>query len=141
MKKYQTGQRVPYGVYASAWPPDLRVVSADDEPLDGKPDKRYVRLPLLLVIAAGPALGGVFVLAFPLIVLGAVITALGQYAYRRVRELRDSQAHLVRLRWEPATSYLKHTDEDEDDNEPGEPNTDLADIEDEVRARRDRERT
>ena len=34
MKKYQSGQRVPYGVYASMWPPNLRVVSADGEPLE-----------------------------------------------------------------------------------------------------------
>lgn len=142
MKKYTAGQRAPYGVYASVWPPNMCVVSADGEPIHGKEGTTYRRIPLLLVIAAGPAIGGAFVLSFPLIVVAAVFTAIAQRVFRGATELGDSQAHLVRLRWEPATSYLQHTDDEADTAEAvAEPaaEDELGELAEEVRARRERE--
>ena len=142
MKKYSSGQRVSYGVYGSVWPPDLCLVSADGEALEGKLDTTYWRLPLLLVVAAGPVLGGLFILAFLVIVIAAVVTAVGEHIYRRVGALREPQSHLLRLHWEPVTSYLQRSADDKHEAEGGggaEPGDELADIAGEVRARRARE--
>jgi len=142
MKTYETGQPATYGVYASAWPPDLCVVSADGDALAGKDGVTYRRLPLPLVVAAGPILGGMFVLTFPLLVLAAVATVVAQVVRDRVRAVRESHAHLVRLRWEPATSFLRAGEERDEDDHPVEPETDdeLDDLEDEIRTRREAER-
>ena len=50
MKTYMSGQSVPYGVYASLKPLDLRFAGAEGEILDGRDGTTYTRLPAALVL-------------------------------------------------------------------------------------------
>ena len=77
MRTYRHGEPTRYGLYLATWPPDMRFVSADNEPLEGLEGARYLRLPTLMVALLGPVIGGLFVLLFPLIVFAAVAYGLG----------------------------------------------------------------
>lgn len=102
MIKFDSGDQVPYGLYAAPLM-DVRFVGADWEILDGKPGKKYVRLPISLMIAASPILGGVFVLAFPLIVVAMVVYSGFSFA---VGKIAKTLPQFSVNNWEPAVSYL-----------------------------------
>jgi hypothetical protein len=150
MKTYENGQSAPYGTYATAFPPDIRFVGADGETLDALPSAKYVRLPTPLVFAITPIVGGVFVLAFPVMVLVATGMALWMLASRllsranatvtsRVKETVDRHSYVVRQRWEPVTAYLDGKgDEEEGAGETH--SSELEDLEAEVTERRQAER-
>ena len=142
MKDFSANEPAPAGVYLSSWPPDLRMVGADGELLEGRDGGKYRRLPTLVVIALGPVLGGVFVLALPLLVIAAVL-------YGAVRLLRDKAsaslpggAALATHRWQPSASYLRPTDAAGEAGAAahGEAEPETRDLQREVESRRDAER-
>lgn len=139
MKSYRNSQSAPYGLYVSKSPVDMTFVSADGEPIDGKAGASYVRVPTLLAVVLSPAIGGVFVLAFPLVVLAAVAYGIAQFAARPVRKLAERHANLARVRWEPATAYLDGGQSEE--AAEGETSEELAELEEEVQARRESEKS
>ncbi|OIP29999.1 MAG: hypothetical protein AUK47_26195 [Deltaproteobacteria bacterium CG2_30_63_29] len=103
MKTYQAGQNVPYGVYTSMRPLNLHYMS-DSETLPGTGE--YTRIPTWLMVVASPAIGGLFVMAFPFICLVAVAAALGKLAANTVHSMATRNAHLVQMNWEPGAAYL-----------------------------------
>ena len=149
MKTYSAGQPARYGVYFAPRHLDVRVVGAEDEVLEGKDNARYFRIPTVLLVAACPAIGGAFVLLFPLVILGALAVVAFQECRKLVRHTADGTAHLAQMRWQPGAAYL-----DGNEAEPAQPAAaptagpptaphplgDLADLEAEVRARREEER-
>ena len=137
MATYRFDQCVRYGVYMSLRPLSARFVSADGASLEGAQGATYRRLPTILVVALGPLIGGAFVLAFPLIVAGALLLALGRLTMRALRHSADRSAHLAKVRWEPATAYL-HSGETGSDGVPDDdPQQEaLDDLEHEVAERR-----
>lgn len=139
MKTWKSGQKVTYGVYVSTKPFDVRFVGADDETLDGRTGAEYRRIPTLLMVAMAPVLGGVFVMAFPAVVVLLAVVGLGRFAWRQVAGVTGDTAHLAVMRWEPSTSYLKNTTETPADAKPA-PDAALSDLRDEVKARRDDEK-
>ncbi|MGM0574267.1 MAG: hypothetical protein ACQEXJ_00850 [Myxococcota bacterium] len=136
MKRYQTGQSAEYGLYVTALPPDLRFVGADGEALDGRPGATYARLPMWSVVVLGPVAGGVFVLAFPLLVIGALVYGLALGAHKVVSE---RFAYVARMRWQPSMAYFDEPKDDEATRREG-TDDELADLEETVRARADEER-
>ena len=94
MRTYRHGDAARYGLYLSAWPPDLRFVSADGENLDGPRGGSYLRLPTLLVVLLGPVIGGLFVLLFPLVVFAAVAYGLGTLIVRKARKVFGRKAEV-----------------------------------------------
>ncbi len=87
MRTYRHGETARYGLYLSAWPPDVRFVSADGETLEGVDRASYMRLPTLLVVLLGPVIGGLFVLLFPLVVFAAVAYGVGTLVTRKGAKL------------------------------------------------------
>lgn len=77
MTTYSAGIGVPEGVYLSPRHFDLAVVS-DDGILNGPRDAHYIRVPLVLAIVMGPMIGGLYAVAFPLIILWAFACAIGR---------------------------------------------------------------
>ena len=136
MKTYQSGQKVKYGIYVApkAW--DARFVGADDETLDGKDNAEYIHLPSALLLLATPIMGGVFVLAFPLIVIGWCFGAIGLVIARGVKSLVESQAYVVQMRWEPSAAYLNKTKREKSDKTTEEDSNELKDLKDEVDKKR-----
>ena len=106
MKTYQSGQTAEYGIYVAPKALDFRFVGADGERLEGKGSINYYRLPALLMIALSPVIGGVFVMAFPLIVVGFVIGLTVKVAASKVKAMAHEYAHLSTMRWEPTAAYL-----------------------------------
>ncbi|MBK8010538.1 MAG: hypothetical protein IPK13_04265 [Deltaproteobacteria bacterium] len=77
MKSYVAGPGVPSGIYLSALPADLAIVHEDGR-LVGPEGARYRRIPLILAVAMGPVIGGMYAVAFPLLILWAVACAARQ---------------------------------------------------------------
>jgi hypothetical protein len=77
---YAGQSNVKSGYYINRRSFELVNVEKDGGTLPGGPEARFLRIPLLLAMAAAPALGGLFVVALPFIgfgVLGhAVVRAL-----------------------------------------------------------------
>lgn len=109
MKTYMTKQAAEYGLYTSFNPMDVRFVGAAGEPLEGLDGASYRRVPTLLALGLAPVLGAVFVISFPLLILGAVALAAAKMLLQAVRSSADEHAWVVSPRWEPVASYLtKH---------------------------------
>jgi len=136
MKTYDAQKPAPYGLYYATNPIDVRFVGTEGEALDG-PAKTYKRLPMLAVAVAGPILGGVFVFAFPAIVLLGVLGAVVKMAVSKLGRTADEAAQVATLRWAPGASYLNKV---EGADKPAEQRDEaLADLDKEVQARRDDE--
>ena len=138
MLTYKSGSPARYGVYVAPRHFDLRVVGADNEPIEGKPGARYLRIPTLLLVALCPLIGGAFVLFFPFVIIGAVAVVLLQEARKLIGGVAEDGAHLAQVRWQPGAAYLNGDKEAGADGEPA-LTDELADLEAEVRARRDQE--
>jgi len=139
MKTYQSGQSVRGGVYVAPRRFDLRVVGADDEPLEGKKDAKYLRIPTLLLIALGPVIGGAYVVAFPFVIMIALAVVLVGGVRRMLSSAAENQAHLAQVRWQPGAAYLNGSENAGKASEGEPPDDELDDLEKEIRARREEE--
>lgn len=133
MKTYKTQQAAAYGLYTSFNPMDVRFVGAAGEPLEGLQGATYRRVPTLLALAMAPVLGAVFVISFPLLILGAVALAAAKMLAQSVRATAAEHAWVVSPRWEPVASYLtKHPKKADAAQVPAE----LQDLHDKVQDQR-----
>lgn len=114
MKTYKSGENARYGIYIAPRALDFRFVGADGERLEGKDGASYLHLPALLVILASPVLGGVFVLGFPVLVVGFVAVMIAKLAGEQTRALYEQHLHLSINRWEPTTAYLNKVKKNEE---------------------------
>ncbi|PKN54520.1 MAG: hypothetical protein CVU56_26115 [Deltaproteobacteria bacterium HGW-Deltaproteobacteria-14] len=135
MKRYNANQPAPYGLYISPRHLDIRFVGADGEPLEGKAGVEYRRIPTWLIVVFGPALGGIFVLAFPLLVLGAVIGTLGAAV---VKAFGHRHGYVARSGWQPAAAYFDKKQGPHAEGEARAP--ELDDLEAEVTPKADAEK-
>lgn len=77
-KTFAGGTRVSSGYYVNARSFEFANIHDDGAMLPGGPDKKFIRLPTLAVMAAAPALGGLFVVALPFIGFGMVAYAVAK---------------------------------------------------------------
>ncbi len=136
MKTMNSGNPVSRGVYLSLKPLDISFVGTDGEVLEGPPGASYVRIPTILALLASPALGGLFVVLFPVLVFAAMITLLGKVVVNSLGKTLRQQAPLLRMQGTPAVSYLKR---DEEEGETEEVTDDLIELEEEIREAREEE--
>ncbi len=78
MATYTGGTRVRRGYYVDARGYRFVNVEKDGTALPGGSDARYVKVPVLAVMAAAPALGGLLVVALPFIGIGLTVHALAK---------------------------------------------------------------
>jgi hypothetical protein len=135
MKTWTNGQTVDRGFYVGPWF-DVQYVGADGEALDGKPGAAYVRVPTLLMLAISPVAGGIFVLAFPLIALGALLVAMAQPVVWAARRAGESFAPLLKPRYQPVAAYLGEPSEKDDEAKAEAADDELGDLRDEVATKR-----
>jgi hypothetical protein len=76
MKRFHNEQNAPSGIYVSPSHLDVRLVDRGDERLHGKDDATYYRVPFSLLIVAGPILGAIFAMAFPVVVFYALVSGI-----------------------------------------------------------------
>lgn len=126
MKTYRSNETVNPGVYLSTWPVDVRHVSAEGETLAGVPGAEYRRVPGALLLALSPVLGGVFVMAFPVMVMVGVVVGLTTLVIRAVRSAAEENAWLARVGWAPAAAYLNRHGTAATETRPDEKMAELA---------------
>ena len=106
MATYAGGTPVKRGYYIEGKSFEFTTVERDGSALPGGPERRWLHVPVLVVIAAAPALGGLFVLSFPLIGFGVVAYSLAKKlapaALAGAREL----AATLGPSWVPGEAHL-----------------------------------
>ena len=78
MKTYAGNQRVERGYYLDRKSFKFAHVTQDGGQLPGGAETRFVQLPVAVVVAAAPVLGGLFVVALPFIGFGLTAYAIGR---------------------------------------------------------------
>lgn len=91
MTKYNGGDTVKRGFYASMKRWTIEMIEPEVGTLEGESDERYVRVPVPVMLVAAPFMGAAFVIFLPLI--GFVM--LGKTAWARVGR-RSRGAHVGR---------------------------------------------
>lgn len=87
-KTYVGGTQVASGYYIDARTFEFANISRDGQALPGKADAKFLRVPTVVAMAAAPALGGLFVVALPLL-------GFGMLAYAIVKRLRSGAKELA----------------------------------------------
>ena len=107
MASFPGGTAVKRGYYIDGRQFEFATVERDGDALPGEPDRCWLRLPVIAVVAAAPALGGLFVISLPFLTFGLaayaiakkVATAVGAGARELGAtlspELRPGEAHLT----------------------------------------------
>ena len=138
MAKTYAGQtQVRSGYYVNARSFELVNVEKDGGTLPGGPDAKFVRIPVLVAMIAAPALGGLFVVAFPLIGLGVI----GQAVFRALTGSAREVAATVATPAMPAGATAL-TGKPAEKGATGEPSKDTATdaLAKEIEARREQRR-
>jgi hypothetical protein len=91
-KTFAGGSRVSSGYYVNGRTFEFANIPSDGGALPGGPEVKFVRIPTLVAMAAAPALGGLFVVAFPLIGFGMVAYAIARKLGVGAREVAATVA-------------------------------------------------
>ena len=138
-KTYAGGTQVRRGYYIDA---NMAFENVDDDgaTLPGGAESRWHRLPTLAVIAAAPALGGLFVVALPFIGFGVAAYALAKKIAGGAQVgAREVAATLAAPAVAPGTAHLTGHAPAEKDAEvaaPPAPDANTAELEREIEAQR-----
>ena len=107
MTTYAGGSLVKSGYYIDAKSFAFANVEKDGGALPGAPETRWLRVPVLVVMAAAPALGGLFVVALPFIGFGLTAYAIGRALGGRVKEgAKEIAATVAAPGMAPGEAYL-----------------------------------
>ena len=78
MNTYVTGESVGSGLYLSWRQRDLRIVTESEQVLDGEPEGIYKRIPLWMLVVLAPVLGGLYAMAFPVIIFSSLLQVVAE---------------------------------------------------------------
>jgi hypothetical protein len=78
MASFPGGTAVKRGYYIDGRQFEFATVERDGDALPGGPERRWLHLPVIAVIAVAPALGGLFVISLPLISFGLAAYAIAK---------------------------------------------------------------
>lgn len=107
MASFPGGTAVKRGYYIDGRQFEFATVERDGEALPGGPDRHWIHLPVVAVIAVAPALGSLFVLTLPAITFGLAAYAIARKLALVIGagarelgatlspELRPGEAHLT----------------------------------------------
>jgi hypothetical protein len=106
MASYAGGSQVKSGYYVQAKSFEFTRVEKDGGALPGAGDVRWVRVPVLAVMAAAPALGGLFVVALPFLGFGVAAYAVAKKLGLGAKEKAEQLAATVSPGWVPGEAHL-----------------------------------
>ncbi len=137
MMRVSGGAKVPGGYYWNSKRWDIVTVSGEEGVLEGTFDERFVKVPLLLMIAIAIAVSFAFVVFLPFIgfaLLGyAMIKAVGLVGHKTV----EGAAAAVSPGWQPGEVHFSGRVEDQERGEaPLEQGEALEDLKKEIDERR-----
>ena len=109
MATYAGGTAVKRGYFIDGKSFEFTTVERDGSTLPGGPERRWLHLPVLVVIAVAPALGGLFVLSFPLIGFGVVAYSLAKKIVPLARASARELVATLGPSWAPGEAHLGGT--------------------------------
>jgi len=143
MKRYNSGEVVPFGVYISLRALSVKYIDQNNDILRGSQNASYFRVPNLLLFFTAPFVGGAFVVAFPLLIAICCIAIPVYYLVRpSVGSVSEKIVSSSALKWQPTAAYLKGKKQDENKKQHKVDKTvpaELKDLEDKVRRKREEE--
>lgn len=105
MRRYRGNEKVQPGIYFNARQLVFKSMGEEGH-LPGTEQDQYRRVPTLVLLAAGPVLGGLYVIFLPL--LGFAM--LGWFAGRKVLDLvghaAEASVRALKPAWQPARAFL-----------------------------------
>lgn len=105
MKRYSGGEAVEPGLYMNVRHLSFRSVD-EAGPLPGEAGDVYRRVPMLVLLVAGPILGLAYVVFLPFIGVAMVTWLLGAKALEVATGAARGVVRVLRPGWEPAMAFL-----------------------------------
>jgi len=105
MTHYCGGEKVRPGLYLNSGHLSFKSMY-DEGRLPGTREDRYCRVPAVLLLVAGPLVGGLYVVFLPLIGFGMVAWLLLSKAVGVAADLTGSIARVLEPAWQPARAFL-----------------------------------
>lgn len=110
MATYAGGTAVKRGYYIDGASFEFTTVERDGSALPGGTERRWLHVPVIAVIAAAPALGGLFVLAFPLIGFGVLAYSVAKKLIPAARAGAREIGATLSPSWVPGEAHLTGED-------------------------------
>lgn len=107
MKQYQGGQWAKGGTYWDFRTGEFITVPEKGGELPVGGEKRYIRAPLGLVIAAGPFVGLLYVIFLPLLGIAGLTIFLAQRIAQRVKVMWQPMSHAIAIIWPPRMAFRR----------------------------------
>ena len=105
MTTYTGTQEVEPGLYLNTR--KFSVTTIDRRgPLPGTTEATYRRVPMLLMLAAAPLLGLVYVIFLPFIGFAALIGYVGYRGWLALKQAAPGMWRVATLEWRPGVAYL-----------------------------------
>ncbi len=146
LTKVGGGETVKGGCYWSLKDGEFVSVPKEGGKLEGGAERKYIKVPLPLVLIVGPILGLAFAIFLPLSGILVLVPFLVGKLRSAASSGKVSAAHMASLQMQPGTSYLgpsgnpASSDQDEESpDHPGEENGKLEELAAEIAERRWRE--
>jgi len=149
MKRYYGGEKVKGGFYFSFKDKDLITVEKDSGILPGEDTDAYFKVPLLVMLTAGPLIGLVYVIFLPFIAFAMVLSVAAKKVWGAARWTGYWLLQAATASWRPGVAYLawwKHSAKNKEQKNAAEsktPETPVADtlteMEKEIAGRRNEE--
>jgi hypothetical protein len=111
--RHHGGTAVRGGFYwnLSRW--TIVTIPKDGGLLPGHPEDRYLKLPVLVLLALAPLMGGLFVIFLPFIGFALVALALGRKAAEVMFAAFRTTAATVAPTWHPGEAHFTGTERNE----------------------------
>ncbi len=106
MKSYYGGETVKSGFYFSFRDKDLVDLGTDFESLPGVNEDRYVRIPSVLMVLAGPLIGLLYVIFLPLISFVMLLYVIGKRVRIQLHKAGAGLLHRASATWRPGFAYF-----------------------------------
>lgn len=119
MRRNRGGDTVVRGYYWSMAKWEVTCIEQDGSPLPGGYQRRYVRVPVGLLLVAAPVMGLLFVIFLPFIGVALLLQRLAVAAVERLGQAMERLMGTMTPAWRPGVAFLAGTVKDE--NTEGEP--------------------
>jgi hypothetical protein len=106
MSRYHGGSQVGAGFYwnVAAW--TIETIGKEGDLLPGGAEHRYVKLPMLLVLALAPMMGGLYVIFLPCIGFAMVLALAARKTLEALTRLCAGLMATLSPAWLPGVAYF-----------------------------------
>ena len=106
MLRHHGGTRVRAGFYWNVAGWTIETIGKEGDLLPGGAEHRYVKLPIVLVLALAPVMGGLYVMFLPCIGFAMVLALAARKAVEALTRLGVGLMATVSPAWQPGEAYF-----------------------------------